>query len=459
MCVAAYTITAKRASVTSFFETSDDSVYLIVLSDDGGSGIDWETFKTSFFTVFRPFTYGSWLMIMVFVLPVLGLLMFYHERGATGSAYTDVSPVMVKQRETGEVHFEVRRIPTWKHVINSVYMGILAFFQESYDQSVVTWGGKINLLAISSFVLLVLNVYTANLAAILTEDITQGEVTSIESAVKAGYNFCAERKMAETVMDLHDISPDMIVPDPEDLGGDGKAGFNCPNCKARTRVFDYMKPNHDDGSVYCDAALTSWEDLQVLQASGQHCDKARVGEALVTKSSGIPIYDGVSAELTALLYTIKNDGVLAQALNAAEPTSQCPAKEESTNSLSIQQLTGIWCFSFFFAGVALVVKLVQAVHSWRQGKVTTGIRVRPLQRYDQWGNATCHDIIIDGRLYDPDAVRELHEASSSGSQNDETMDGGGHDSSDDIMGIGRTENAAVCKKGASILQGSFNSWN
>lgn len=441
LCVAAYTITDKRASVTTFFETADDPIYLITFDEDDSS------FWTSFLTVFRPFTLGSWLMIFAFSLPLLGLLMFYHEYGVPGSAFPKTSPIMVQDVATDRTTFENRRIPMWKHTVTSAYMGWLAFFQESYNQSVVSWGGKINLLAISSFVLLVLNVYTANLAAILTDDIVQGSVSSMEDAVKAGYTFCSERKVAQSVIKLYNIDPSLVIPDPVDIGGDGEPGFNCPKCNARVRVFEYMRQTVDEGSsLYCHAAFASWEDLQVLQSSGEQCDKTRVGEMLLKKATGIPMFQRVSPGLTALFYQIKNDGVMAKELIAAEPINVCPPKEEESSSLSIQDLTGIWMFSFSFAVAGLVAKFVQGCSRRREAKATSGTRVRALQRYDHWGNPTSHDIIIDGQLVDPDDVRQIYEMNSSSVMTEE------HPFAKEVS---QSEESDVCTRVSSIARGTF----
>jgi len=400
LCVSSYTVTDKRASVVTFFETYDDPIYLVTYRDD-----DELSFGEAFLMVFRPFTPGVWFMIVCFVLPVLGLLMLFHERGAPGSAYPDFVPAL-RFNPDGTRTATKLKVPMWKNVISSLYMGFLAFFNESYDQAVVSTGGKINLLAISSFVMLVLAVYTANLAAILTGEAADPGVHTIDDAVKAGYNFCSERKVAEIVMELYEVSPDQIVSDPTDLGGDGRPGFNCPQCSARQRVFDQMRRNHDDPSLYCNAAFASIEDLEVLQSVGAHCDKDRVGEALVYQNSGIPVSDRKADAMLSLFHQIKNDGVIQKEMGAARPESKCEAVEEEGNSLSIKQLTGIWVVSFSFAMAGLLVKGIE----WCSKRFRKQGAVRQLQRYDQWGNPTGHEIIIGGEQYDPDeTLRELHE--------------------------------------------------
>ena len=393
VCVAAYSITDKRAAVTTFFETSDDPVYLITFTDTGES-TSWSSFKEEFGKIFAPFTGAAWAMIVLLSLPLLGLLMMYHEYGAPGSAYPRKAPYLVTDKDGREM-ISNRDIPKMKHIGRSLYMAVLSFFQESYDQSVVTVGGKIHLLAISSLVYLVLAVYTANLAAILTSDNLKSPVDSIDAAVLAGFNFCSERKVMEMVLNRYEIDEISIVSDPISLGGDGKPGFTCSNCKSRTRVFDMMRRTHNDPSMYCNAAFAMREDLEALNGNGLHCDKIRVGEAIAHDSTGIPIYDGVADGLTALLHDMKNDGLLNKEYGFSQPASRCPESGGEGSSLTVKQLTGIWMISFSFAFAGLLAKWISACNTKRQ----KGPRYRALYRNDQWGQP-CDNVIIKGRRFD-----------------------------------------------------------
>mmetsp|Transcript_11479 Transcript_11479/g.25728 ORF Transcript_11479/g.25728 Transcript_11479/m.25728 type:complete len:818 (-) Transcript_11479:238-2691(-) len=393
LCVAAYSITDKRAAVTTFFETSDDPIYLITFTDSGDS-TSWSSFTEEFGKIFAPFTGAAWAMIVLLSLPLLGLLMMYHEYGSPGSAYPRTAPYLVTN-EDGTEMIRNRNVPKIKHIGRSLYMAALSFFQESYDQSVVTMSGKIHLLAISSLVYLVLAVYTANLAAILTSDNLSSPVDSIEAAVLAGFNICSERKVMEMVLNRYDLDESLIVPDPISLGGDGKPGFTCSNCKSRTRVFDMMRRTHSDRWMYCNAAFALREDLEALNGKGLHCDKIRVGDAVAHDSTGIPIYDGIADGLTALLHDMKNDGLLNKEYGFSMPAVQCAETGGEGSSLTVKQLTGIWMISFSFAFAALIAKWVSSCSTKRQ----KGPRYHALYRSDQWGKP-CDNVIIKGRRFD-----------------------------------------------------------
>jgi len=391
------------------FEIASDPIYLIVHRDESGAGHhDWESFSESALTIFKPFSASAWIMIFLVFLPLLGMLMFFHEYGVPGSAYPRNEQVLV-EREEDDGHGHVgggQRISTMKvidrpiskitHCITSIYMGTLSCFSGSYDQSVVSVGGKINLLAIASFIMLILAVYTANLAAILTQDANKSSVVSIEMAVKQGLNICAERKVANFIMETFGVHENNLVPDPVELGGDGRPGFNCPKCESRERIFNYMRRTHDDPLQYCNVAIASLEDLDALHHYGKHCDKMKVGDSLDYRSFGIPIHDGDHSDaLVSLLHKVKGNSVMTRTMAAAVPENQCPETEGEGTALSVRQLTGVWLVTFFFVLLALLAKLVS-------GRYYNGSRrkCRGLRGYDQWGNPPVGDLVVDRYKYD-----------------------------------------------------------
>ena len=430
-CVGGFTITEKRSSVTTMFETHNDPFYLIVFTEGGGK-TSWETFVAATSTIFEPFTASAWAMIFLFALPILGFLMFYHEYGSPGSSYPRTEPIMV-QTKGGDRRVVTRPISLVKHIGNSLYTGILSFFQGSYDLSVVTAGGKVNLLAIASFIMLILAVYTANLAAILTQNALQPHVDSLEMAIRQNYTFCAERKLAKNIMDTYGVAPSRFAPDPIHLGGDGQAGFNCPDCQVRERVFEMMQSSHgkgEDTSLYCHAAIAKIEDLQIMHRHGKHCDKMKVGDSLGQSMIGIPIYEENSPALSLLFHKLKTDGVMAKSLHAAQPTNQCPVSannnEGEGSALTIQQLTGVWVITFGFALIGLMTRWCLCCCGMRsRRKYGNGHQKKndgdcdyvvqkehKLRRFDQWLNPPSYDVIVDGYTYDSEsnAVERLVDA-------------------------------------------------
>eukprot|EP00543_Licmophora_paradoxa_P011773 CAMPEP_0202475226 /NCGR_PEP_ID=MMETSP1360-20130828/92789_1 /ASSEMBLY_ACC=CAM_ASM_000848 /TAXON_ID=515479 /ORGANISM="Licmophora paradoxa, Strain CCMP2313" /LENGTH=403 /DNA_ID=CAMNT_0049102373 /DNA_START=536 /DNA_END=1747 /DNA_ORIENTATION=- len=305
------------------------------------------------------------------------------------------SIVEIDDTKGGQQEIKERKVPIYKHIVRSVYIGYLSVLQQNYSQSVVTYGAMLNLLGISFFILTIIAVYTANLAAILTQTPSRITVNDLNEAVANGYTICGERKTLEIVRALYpNITDDSFVKDPEYLGGDGLPGFVCSLCSSRRRVFQMIGPQSaGKNNSFCHVAIAPLEDLEVEKQNGRFCNLSIVGDPVGQVQTGMPVYEGVSAELISLLLKLKNDGVYDKEVLAARPESQCPVDERGEGSaLSIQQLTGIWVVSFGFALVGLLVtflaprierckkKHVQSVIGYDQ----SGQRINMLERGDSW---------------------------------------------------------------------------
>jgi len=219
-------------------------------------------------------------------------------------------------------------------------------------------------------------------------------------AVKQGLNICAERKIASQLMDSFGIDGKHIVKDPISLGGDGRPGFNCPQCRSRERVFDMMRRSHTDSSLYCNVAVASLEDLDILHRYGAHCDKVKVGDSIAYRTFGIPIFDDNSEALVSLFHKLKSNGVMTKKLLAATPQSTCPEKGGEGSALNVKQLTGVWVITFGFALLAVIVKFAtckSAAKRLDRSHPGAFRNERALRRVDQWMNAPPTDVVVKGR--------------------------------------------------------------
>jgi len=235
-------------------------------------------------------------------------------------------------------------------------------------------------------------VYTANLAAILTRKVQATTIGSLEEALAAKYRICSERKNLETVLSLYpNIDKSLLAVDPVD----GKPGFNCPDCAARNRVFDFLdmkKANVDE--AYCHAAFAPREDLEIMQKSSMHCNKTFIGSPVGSVQTGIPVYERVSTELISYFLMAKNEGIFDRQLIINRPVSVCPSQTqgEEGDALDIPQLSGIWIVSFGFASIGLIVTfLTPKIEKARKKKVQYvfqydqhGIRINVLEKDDSW---------------------------------------------------------------------------
>ena len=387
LCIADYTISAERAAMTPFFETSSVPIYLVVFvtPDDEGA---WQAFFQNFRTIFLPFTRGSWLLILFGCLPLLGVIMFFHEKDIPGSAFPNEYNAHLTNRTTQEVTVEARKIALWKQLLKSYYMSFLGFWSGGYDVAALSEGGKVHLLAVSSFLALVLAVYTANLAAILTTAKLKNSVDSLEEALAQDYRFCATRTVAQLVSEIHDFdASERILPDPLSEGGDGLPGFSCPGCASGKRILDFMDENPGDVSLYCHAALVELGDIEIFHRDGKHCNKSIVGDILAQSISGFPINSEIAPELTAWLYDAKFLGKLAEKYEEEEPESKCESVEaevqEEGVGLTIPQLSGIFIITAIFTIAGLVAKALKDLQTRRlnAGDVTVEKDIM----IDQWG--------------------------------------------------------------------------
>lgn len=166
LCLAQYTITDQRASTTDWLVLGSQDVNLIVQYQSTLSG--WDRFTEQLRTIFLPFTDDVWLFLVVFVIPMLGMLMVAHEYNHPGSTYCETEDVIVKDNtRPGSVEqVETRRVPIVRHLGRAAYINYLSVLQGNYGHSVVTYGAMLNLLGVSFFILTIISVYTANLAAV-----------------------------------------------------------------------------------------------------------------------------------------------------------------------------------------------------------------------------------------------------------------------------------------------------
>ena len=182
------------------------------------------------------------------------------------------------------------------------------------------------------------------------------QVKTLQNAIDAGFRFCADRTTISVLQALHKIDERFFVVDPEDLGGDGLPGFQ----SKRALVFDrlsFFLATKD--KRYCHAAITFYQDLQVEQQEGRHCNKTVIiSNSLGRAQIGMPLFEGISRELQTLLTSVKNSGEMARQMKLVEPQPVClsaSVEDGSTASLTIRELSGIWFVSFGYATLGLIV--------------------------------------------------------------------------------------------------------
>jgi hypothetical protein len=314
------------------------------------------------------------MLIIFFAIPCLGSLFVYHEYNVPGSLFPPAEEVV--HFGHGESRLFVRKIPWLRHVLHSIFLGFLSVIQQAYAIPVFSMGAQIHLIAFNFFTITTIAVYTANMAAILTQKAAVRQVSSLEEAIQKGYRFCAERDQYSLIHSLHGTDPKAFVPD-----DDGLPGFNDKRLEVLERI-DVVKAAHD--KRYCHAALTFTQDLDVYRAQGLLCDLQPVGEALAQSFTGLPISGRVSASVLPLFAQLNNDALYRTLLRENAPRNVCPVISDIPNySIDIKQLSGIWIISFGFSILGLIMTMFRPVLKQRKMKQA---RVKPVLGYDQFGN-------------------------------------------------------------------------
>lgn len=373
MCVSQYTITDFRATTTDFIVLGTPSIYLIIQEQEKKKG--WNAVKSQITTITEPFETTTWIILIFIVLPFFAILFVVHEFNVPGSVFKVEEQVV--HYGHGEPHLLVREIRWYHHVPRVIVLGMMAVLQQDFAISVLSTGAQIHIIGFAFFTLTIVAVYTANLAAILTQRAAYREVKSLEDAINAGYRFCTERDTYFLIHKLHGTDPKAFIPD-----DDGLPGFNGRRNDVLNRI-DNKKAAIDKN--YCNAALSSTQDLVVLQAQGLLCDLKPVGVSVGQSFTGLPISGRVSEAVLPLFIQLNNDALYRTLLHDLAPQSVCPVSDAdfSNDSLSIRELSGIWIISFGFAILGLIVRVACPMLRRRSSMV----RVEPVLGYDQFFNS------------------------------------------------------------------------
>ena len=385
-CVGSFLLSRRRSSMTKWMILGLEHIRLVISSED-----ELAYSQDSTTTVLLPMTRACWIFILVFAIPVLGGLLFLiHEHGQSGSIFPRQEAADYVDQETGSRHgfrTNQRSVPLWRHIVRAVFNAALGALQRGYRPRLVTLGAKINLIGFSFFILTLISVYTANLAAILSARHAKPPVSTLQDILDGKLRICATREVYEVVKSQNDVADFLFAVDPPDLGGDGKPGFHCRNCQKRIRVFDYLDPTkaqHD--SRYCHVGLALEQDLLAVQSRNCHCNKTIVGSTFGSVALGIPVFDRISKKLLAVLQELKNEGLWLQLNTREDETPSCEMRDANTEqfALRIPELSGIWVVSFGFAAMGLVVSCCMRIASSNGG--TCGLSFRIALRFLQRGD-------------------------------------------------------------------------
>jgi hypothetical protein len=400
LCINEYSLASKFTAITDLIILNSQDLVLVAKAKQDTTG--WQDFKNNIYLVFKPFKPQVWAFTNLFVIPIFGFLMVYHERASNGSVHPTEETVIIQDESTGDVIITEKRVPIGRDIFKGWYVTMLSAQQGAWGQRVVSTGGKLNLVGIAFFILTINSVYTANLAAVLYRQRSKVIVKSIKDAVRAGQTLCIDRIQVDYIVARYDLQSTFLFA----LDSDGEPGFApCDDnaiaigCDAQvSRYLDFIDPlkaAEKDNVHYCHAAIVTRDEYDLVQSRNKHCDKAVVsvvGNTFV----GMPIFAAKSDAFGPLINSLRNNYFYDQLLFDQQPKSMCPEISISaggdTSSLDFVQLSGIWAGSGLFVVAGLGYALFESYKRRKSGKLMSkvlkrdqfGEEIHALKREDSW---------------------------------------------------------------------------
>ena len=383
-CVGQYAITPERASVAEFYTLQHKEIHLLGMTNPDA----YRKVKRKS-RVLEPFRPMTWWFMILFVVPTFSVLFVFHEYNQGSHEFAPTEPVLMRSPRQDSLVMTHREVPIDRHIIWTFYKGLLMLFEKGFSMNVSTIGGQLNLMGFAFFAWFILSIYTAQLAAVLFQQVRVGPIANIDDVINGGFRVCAERTTMQKVQKIYAIPDSRFVVDPVSEGGDGQPGYACPKCQER--IFDFLDPGKSDRGNgdpdYCDVALGFEEALQIEQAHDRHLDKGKLTQhPVATLQIGFPLYIGVSAALRSLFIQQANGGVFLDRLRSTRQRLGLQrlelVRDTGFSPFRIGDLLAIWCISGGFAVCGLVITVILDCCG-KDGSRRTMFRVT---RFDQHGN-------------------------------------------------------------------------
>ena len=382
LCISNFIASTARALVVNFVPILSQPIYLLIDEQAQPTFTFWDNLGK----VFAPFEGNTWLFMLVFVIPLLGLVTLFVEYGSETYPKTET---IIKENEIIEEH----PVPLWMNAINSFYIALVSILRGDFpDENTETIAGRVNVIGMLFFIgefrfviyfrnrstssptlasVVIVATYTANLASFFTLQASQTRVRNIDDAIAAGYRLCISRIFLPNFQELYpQVSDSFFVVDPTELGGDGRPGFDCRECKATARVITQLDPiKAETDERYCHASVTSLAEMEMRQSEGKACGITPVGTPVLSQTIGFPVASSANEVMQSLFVKLTNEGLYRKLLETSRPTNRCRSEADRSelSRISVADLTGIWAVTFGFALLAVGVSLLER-HQKRRAK-------------------------------------------------------------------------------------------
>ena len=371
-CVALFTVTSQRNSMTPFFVLESQPVYAFSKEVDRNFDL-----TSGFMIISRPFKPAVWNLFLLTIM-ILSALFAVQEFGLSGSMFAHeyqtnasndskadprISRSLTRMRTFGAIEDVIDRLDRdgdgkvstkeCKHylraLLESFYYAFLSITSGGVAHTAVSPGGRVTLVGFGVFILLALTQYTSTLTSQMVVASQTSVINSVEQAVARGLNFCGERMDSEQLMRLYPRANFLADP------SDGVAGFS-----KRSDVF----PAVDSGE--CDVAICVLEDLQKYRGDGLHCDKAMIGKTPVYSVDwGMPLTDSRARALAYHMNEAKTKGLWDSLKLQNEPTSQCVEKSRN-DQVAVGQFFAVFSIS---AGISLLGFIITCIARGRGSRL------------------------------------------------------------------------------------------
>lgn len=402
VCVGNYVQTSMRVLSSEFYETHTSPVVLVMNSNEVGENYVLKSFEA----FLRPFTKDSWIAIFT-LLAILGLLMLFHEYDVVGSTFPKNQKIIVTSKSSTKNSIEYKQSSMAKYLLVAPYMAIVGWVMNgAYSLSVVSWGAKVNLLALSFFLLTIWSAYNANLYSFVSQDVSKSQINSLADILAQPHlKVCLTRQMAVGISTLFPQLSNQMVLDEDKL-----PGFT--GAQIRTRVLTSIVPTTQTNlkKYECQAALTAQEDYWKFLEDDKNCNLKFVATDIPDVLFGMPISKKVHKDFVRRLNKLKFANWFDFQKESAKPQYKCSSspKPEVRKGMSIRSLSFVFIISFAFVGMSFIITLFRRLFHEKRDENTKPLRSKryaPVHLHNQWNEDVVNTDIVDEEDVD-DVVNE-----------------------------------------------------
>lgn len=238
---------------------------------------------------------------------------------------------------------------------------MMEIFDLGEDGEEIAKASKVVLMMLKFVFLFLLSLYTANLAALISQRINKIGYQSIEDVVTSGGKICVLQAYKSSMVSQYDAPEDSLE-----------------LYESRSDIPEGIR------SGVCDAAYVEGEDFESFHALGNYCEmKADIGPLQIL-TQGFPVADAYAESFAYWITNIKATGFHDQLRKESFPTSQCGAQgdQENVNVIQFDQVMYLFIVPvIIIIGVFVIAKKFYEKKA-RESKMYTDRKAADLERQE-----------------------------------------------------------------------------